>query len=345
LDFYFLTKKFLHMKYIITGGAGFIGSHLADALLKKGEQVISVDNLSTGSLKNLDFARNYPKKSFQFIQSDIREIGLLDTLIAPNDVIFHLAATVGVKKVCQNPNETWRNNFLPTELLVDIATQKKCRLVFTSTSEVYGDAGRNALAETDAACVYTHLSGRSAYILGKMMGEHVCLNAHQTHGTSVIVARLFNTTGHRQSADFGMVIPTFIQQSLRGETLSVFGDGTQTRSFSEVSDTVEALLRLLDCPKAVGEIVNIGNPEEISIYQLAGYINEICASNASIQLTPMPIEREGNKDIQFRRPCIKKLQDLTDWQPRYQLFEILQSLVQAQRTQLDFEINKTLEVV
>jgi UDP-glucose 4-epimerase len=315
------------MKYIVTGGAGFIGSHLADALLKRGEQVISVDNLSTGTLSNLDFSRNFPKNQFQFINADIRQSGLIESLVATNDVIFHLAATVGVKKVCLNPNETWRNNFLPTEMLVDIATQKKCRLVFTSTSEVYGDAGRNALAETDAACVYTNLSGRSAYILGKMMSEHVCLNAHQTFGTSVIVTRLFNTTGPRQTPIFGMVIPTFIQQSLRNEPITVFGDGSQTRSFSEVSDTVEALLRLLDCPKAVGEIVNIGNPEEVSILQLAHRINEICGSNAGIKFLPMPMEREGNKDIQFRFPCIQKLQNLIGWMPKYHLSEIINKLV------------------
>jgi UDP-glucose 4-epimerase len=315
------------MKYIVTGGAGFIGSHLVDALLNRGEQVLAIDNLSTGSIKNLEFARNYHKKNFQFIESDIRQMSYLSDLLAPNDVIFHLAATVGVKKVCQDPNETWRNNFLPTEMLIDLATKKDCRLIFTSTSEVYGDTGQNALSESSAASVFTHLNGRSAYILGKMLGEHVCLNAHQQFGTEVIVVRLFNTTGARQSADFGMVIPTFIGQALNGEDVTVFGDGGQTRSFSEVTDTVEALIGLANCPEAIGEIINIGNPEETTIRLLAKQIIQITGSKSNIIHLPMPLEREGNKDIQFRKPCIQKIQKMTAWKPKFSLENILENLV------------------
>jgi UDP-glucose 4-epimerase len=315
------------MKYIITGGAGFIGSHLADALLAQGREVMSIDNLSTGDFGNISNAIKTHPTRFKFVECDINNASKLDSLIDQGDIIFHLAATVGVKKVCLDPNETWTNNFYPTQVLLDIAARKRCRIIFTSTSEVYGDIGKVSIKETDPCTGYTQLGGRSAYILGKMMSEHVCFNARQTLGTEVIVARLFNTTGLRQSAHFGMVIPTFISQALHSKDITVFGDGTQTRSFADVRDSALALIQLSDCNDALGEIINIGNPNPVTITELAETIISITGSRSRIVYTAMPSEREGHKDITHRQPDIAKLTALTHCVANFELPDIIEHIV------------------
>jgi UDP-glucose 4-epimerase len=317
-------------RFVVTGGAGFIGSHLTEALLRRSHHVTVIDNLSTGSIANLRQARRY-SSTFTFIRADVRDGAVLEQAIGEGDTVLHLAATVGVKKVCLLPDQTWSNNFHSTEKLLSVVSRRQGRLFLASTSEVYGEAGRRALDEEDAAMVYSQLGGRSAYTLGKLMSEHICLTAYQQYGLPTMVGRLFNTSGPRQQGTYGMVLPTFIRQASSAEPLTIFGDGAQTRCFADVRDTVAAMLSLLECPAAWGELVNIGHPEEVSIRDLAGLVVDRSGSRSPIIHLPMPPERAGRRDVTHRRPDVSKLRALTGWEPRYGLVDTIDRMLSRVR--------------
>ncbi len=305
-----MTKR----KYIVTGGAGFIGSHLVDFLLQNGNEVLAIDNLSTGSANNVIDALEHP--NFTFYTNDVRNIDFLRQVVDRNDVIIHLAATVGVEKVCENSIETAENNLRTTELLLNLSLQKQCKFLFTSTSEVYGNCA-HAAKEYDFCPISVLHGGRSSYIMSKLYSEMLCLNYHEKHQLPVSIIRLFNTVGPRQSSSFGMVVPTFIQNAMRGRNIKVFDDGTQTRSFCHVHDTVEAIIALLNAANFKGEIYNIGNPTSITILELAQYIKTINNSDSAIALTELPETRNEGKDIKDRRPCIDKIVQEIGWTPKY----------------------------
>jgi UDP-glucose 4-epimerase len=299
------------MKYIITGGAGFIGSYFAEALLSEGKKVLIIDNLSTGSIHNLSGMLG--NKNLQFMHQSIQDIRHWENIVGDGDVIIHLAATVGVNKVVSNALETIENNFYPTKTLLDVAIKHNCRFFFASTSEVYGELNHSFSEETDHMVVPSSHCGRSGYVLGKLMSEHYCLNYYRTYGAKVVVGRFFNVTGSRQLDSFGMVVPTFVKQALSGEPITVYGNGRQTRSFANVKDIIKGTLLLLENEKAYGEVFNIGADETLTIYELATYIQSATGSTSPIVFLPFPEARQSFKDIHHRKPCLNKMKSFTGW--------------------------------
>jgi UDP-glucose 4-epimerase len=301
------------MKYIITGGAGFIGSYLAETLVGAGKEVVIIDNLSTGSLDNLKGI--WRSEKLLFISKSVQEVDRWEEFISRNDVIIHLAATVGVNKVVTNSLETADNNFLPTQILLGVALKYNCSLFLASTSEVYGELNEDSSCEVHPLVVPFSHCGRAAYVLGKLMSEHYCLNYHKKYGLKVIVGRLFNVTGERQVDTYGMVIPTFIRQALAGEPITLYGKGNQTRSFANVHDIVRAILLLLETDKAFGEVFNIGAEESITIAHLAGYIKEVTRSSSQVVYLNYPASRQGSRDIHHRKPSLEKIKSCIKWKP------------------------------
>lgn len=300
-------------KFIVTGGAGFIGSHLVDFLLSQKHEVIAIDNLTTGNMSNLKQASKY--STFRFLKSDLKAVDY-GTLLEKGDTIMHLAATVGVKKVCEETLETFDNNFQGTQILLDAAVKKDCQFLFTSTSEVYGDK-KEAMKETDYSQMYVTHGGRCAYTLSKFCGEFLCLAYHEKYNLKVVITRLFNTIGARQRPEYGMVVPKFVESTILKNPITVFDDGKQTRSFCDVSDTVSALSALIQADHTNGEIFNIGNSEPVEILELAEYILSINQSDTAIEFQPLPDGRDQNKDIKDRCPSLDKIFDYINWKPKY----------------------------
>lgn len=323
------------MKYIVTGGAGFIGSHLAEALIKESKRVVVIDNLSTGSLENLKNV--WSDKNFRFVHGDVRTFSRWNEIIAKNDVIIHLAATVGVNKVMVNGLETVENNYVPTQILLELALQHQCKFFFSSTSEVYGSADTPS-AEQDPLVVPGTHCGRSAYVLGKIMSEHYCMQYFTRHALPVIVGRFFNAVGPRQMETYGMVAPTFIKQALRSKLITVYGNGDQTRSFCDVEDIVHAVLQLLETDQAFGEIFNIGSEESTTIAELAEYIRAAANSRSPIVFLPFPEQRDAGRDIRFRKPNLQKIQALTGWRPLVDFRTSLKNIIQYQMLHTQPEI-------
>lgn len=313
-------------KVFLTGGAGFIGSHLTDLLLSRGHPVVIVDDLSTGRIENLEFALQSP--FCQFIRQDVATVDWYN-LLGPADTILHLAASVGVKKVCESSLATAKNNHQPLERILDAMRKKGCRrFLYTGTSEVYGDSEASGSGENDWLRVHTHLGGRSAYTVSKLYGELLAFAYAETFGMSVTVARLFNTIGPRQRCEFGMVVPVFVQQALAGDPITVYGDGAQTRSFCDVRDVVEALYHLAFHPTKETGLYNIGNPQEISMLELAEFIRHETGSSSPVQLMPYPPERAGKTDIRARKPDISRIQTAIGWQPRFHWKEAVREIIQ-----------------
>jgi UDP-glucose 4-epimerase len=300
------------MRYIVTGGAGFIGSNLAHKLVFSGKRVCIIDNLSTGELGNIRNLLTHPLCTF--IQADINNVFAWHGIPEEGDVIFHCAATVGVNKVCMDPFDTLNNNLYGTQAVLDVASRARCKVIYASSSEVYGESPQ-IKKETDALSVYADQGGRSSYVLSKLLGEHLCFNYKDKYKLPVIICRFFNVAGINQSARYGMVVPTFVQQALQGEPITVFGDGEQKRSFCDVRDLSDALLKLANCGKAWGHIFNIGNTETITINELAKFIKEITNSSSTVTYVPLPFERCNGKDIYQRTPSIEKIQRFTGWKP------------------------------
>jgi UDP-glucose 4-epimerase len=316
--------------YLITGGAGFIGSHLTDALLARGDHVVALDNLSTGRLSNLDAAGAHP--NFRFVQGSVLDEMALDELAHQCDVIVHLAAAVGVKLIVEQPLRSLTTNIRGSENVIEAAHRYRRKVMVASTSEIYGKNTSDSLVETADRILGAPTVARWAYSEAKAIDEVLAYAYHKERDLPTIVARLFNTVGPRQSPAYGMVIPRFVEQALAGEPLTVFGDGTQTRCFGHVTDIVDGIIRLLDHPQAVGDVFNVGSPGEISMLELANRVIESTGSSSTIELIPYDKAYEaGFEDMQRRVPDTTKLRDLTGWAPSRTLDDILVDSIAAAR--------------
>ena len=310
------------MRHLITGGAGFIGSHLAEALLARGDEVFILDDLSTGSVENIRHLKTHER--FHYFFDSITNKQLLAELVDESDIIFHLAAAVGVRLIVESPVRTIETNVYGTQLVLDAASKKK-KMVFTaSTSEVYGKSEKVPFHEDADLVLGATTIGRWSYAASKALDEFLALSYSKERKQPVIVARLFNTVGPRQTGRYGMVLPNFVRQALDGAPITVFGDGRQSRCFCDVRDTVEAILRLAGTEKAVGEVVNIGSSEEITIEGLARAVKQRTKSDSPITFTPYDQAYEpGFEDMPRRVPSLEKLERLTNFCPATPLPQII----------------------
>jgi UDP-glucose 4-epimerase len=315
-------------KILITGGAGFIGSHLVERLLADGANVTVVDDLSTGSIGNLDHARTNPR--FRFVQSTISECQNLPGLVNAADHVIHLAAAVGVELVVRSPIRVIETNLHETEVLLHAAAANRVPVLIASTSEVYGKSSKDVFAEDDDLLIGPPTHARWSYACSKLMDEFLALAFAKERRLPVVIARLFNTVGPRQTGRYGMVMPRFIAAAQRGEPLQCFGDGSQSRCFCDVNDTVEALVRLVRCPEAVGQIFNIGSTEETSIAALAALVIETLVSKSAVQFVPYGEAYEpGFEDMRRRKPSVEKLAQFTGFRPATTLRDIIRRTAQA----------------
>ena len=310
------------MRFLITGGAGFIGSHLAERLLARGDRVVLLDNLSTGSIENIRHLKNSDRLSYHLDNIENRQ--LLAELVDDADVIVHLAAAVGVKLIVESPVRTIETNVNGTQMVLEAACKKRKLVLTASTSEVYGK-NINVPFQEDADLVLGPTTkGRWSYAASKALDEFLALSYWKEKKLPVIVVRLFNTVGPRQTGRYGMVLPNFVKAALDGKAIQVYGTGKQSRCFCDVRDTVEALVRLIDAPGAVGEVVNVGNTEEISIEALAHQVKERTGSKSPIEFIPYDQAYEpGFEDMMRRVPCVDKLQAITGFRPKTPLTEII----------------------
>jgi UDP-glucose 4-epimerase len=307
---------------LVTGGAGFIGSHLVDRLLAEGKSVVVVDDLSTGTLENLSQARTNP--GLRVVQAKISQCPDLADLVAGAESIYHLAAAVGVELVVKSPIHVLETNLHETEVLLKLAAHSAVPLLLASTSEVYGKSQQPAFSEEDDLLIGPPSHSRWSYACSKLMDEFLALAYARQKSLPVVIVRLFNTVGPRQTGRYGMVLPRFISAALGGATLKVYGDGAQTRCFCYVRDTVEALVRLQNCPAARGEVFNIGGTEEISILNLARLVGETLGREAAIEFVPYDEAYEpGFEDMRRRKPVVDKLARVTGFRPATTLREIV----------------------
>jgi UDP-glucose 4-epimerase len=319
------------MRVLITGGAGFVGSHLADALLAAGHEVTAFDNLSTGSIDNIEHLKTHPR--FRYTIESVQNEPVLAEQIDRCDVVFHLAAAVGVKKIVEEPVHTIENNVHGTEVVLRHANKKKRLVVVASTSEVYGKSVDVPFHEDADLVMGPTSKHRWAYACSKAIDEFLALAYWKEKKLPVIVIRLFNTVGPRQTGQYGMVIPTFVRQALAGQPITVFGDGTQRRSFTYVGDVVAGLIGLMNEPKAVGQVFNIGNGEEISMRALADKIKAMTGSTSEIVTIPYDQAYEaGFEDMPRRVPDITKIRRLVGYEPKVQLDQTLTRVIDYIRT-------------
>ena len=310
------------MKALITGGAGFIGSHLAERLLGLGHDVLVLDNLSTGSIENIAHLKG--TKGFSYVVDSVTSESLLAEMVDSSDVVFHLAAAVGVKLIVEQPVHTIETNVHGTEVVLKHANKKKKLVFIASTSEVYGKSNDVPFRESADVVLGPSVKHRWAYACSKLIDEFLALAYWKEKKLPVIIVRLFNTVGPRQTGQYGMVLPTFVRQALSGHPITVFGDGTQSRSFTYVSDVVDALIALASERRAIGEVFNIGNTGDISIYALAERVKALSGSDSPIQLIPYDQAYEaGFEDMPRRVPDTSKLNRLIGYEPKVALDEIV----------------------
>jgi UDP-glucose 4-epimerase len=320
------------VRALITGGAGFIGSHLSEALLDLGHQVMILDNLSTGSIDNIAHLKG--RAGFGYHIDSVDNEPLLAELIDRADVVFHFAAAVGVKLIVEQPVHTIETNVHGTEVVLKHANKKKKLVVVASTSEVYGKSEDVPFREDADLVMGATTKHRWAYACSKAIDEFLALAYWKERKLPVIIVRFFNTVGPRQTGQYGMVIPNFVRQALAGEPITVFGDGTQSRSFTHVSDVVQALIALVNEPKAIGQVINIGNTEEVTIQALAERVRRLSGSHSPIKLIPYDEAYEsGFEDMPRRLPDLGKIHAMIGYEPRYCLDDILLHVIEYFRGQ------------
>jgi UDP-glucose 4-epimerase len=312
------------MRYLVTGGAGFIGSHLSEALVTRGNEVTVLDNLSTGRTDNLaDVADR-----IQLVQGSVMDALLVDELVAKADVVIHLAAAVGVRLVVERPLRSFLTNIRGSEAVLEAAHRYRRKVLLASTSEVYGKGVEVPFREDSDVVLGSPSVSRWGYAISKAVDEILALAYFRERGVPTIIVRLFNTVGPRQTGAYGMVLPRFVSQAVAAEPLTVYGDGKQTRCFCHVADVVEALLRLLEEPRAEGEVFNVGSREETTILDLAGRVIEKADSISTVRLVPYTEAfPKGFEDMRRRMPDISKAGSVIGWQPQRTLDRIIQELV------------------
>jgi UDP-glucose 4-epimerase len=315
---------------LITGGAGFIGSHLAESLLARGHSVTIIDNLSTGRIANLAAMDGNPR--FRAAIEDIRNIHVIDRLVSECDLIFHLAAAVGVERIIREPIETIETNIGGTEIILQTARRYRRKVLIASTSEVYGKGVQFPFREDDDVMLGPTVRNRWSYAASKMVDEFLALAYHRESSLPVVIFRLFNTVGPRQSGQYGMVVPRFVRWALRNEPIIVTGDGRQQRCFGNVFDVIQAITALAEHPGAVGEVFNIGSNEEVSILELAERVRARTGSTSDIRLVPYEQFYEpGFEDFRRRVPSIDKLNQATGWQPTTPLDTTIDQIIAYER--------------
>ena len=318
------------MNFLITGGAGFIGSHLSELLLSQGYDVTAIDNLSTGRMENVQHL--LPNSAFHFVRETILNLQVLDRLASQSQAIIHLAAAGGVKLIVEDPVQTIQTNIMGTEAVLAAANRYGCKVVIASTSEVYGKGVRVPFSEDDDCLMGPTKNSRWAYATSKAIDEFMGLAYHRQYGLPIIVARLFNTVGPRQTGQYGMVVPRFVRAALRGEPLQVYGSGKQTRCFTDVSDVVGAISQLVAHPQAPGQLFNIGSTEEVSIESLAQRVINLTASASPIHYIPYDqAYAPGFEDMQRRVPDLARIHSIIDYIPRHSLDDILNRVIKFER--------------
>lgn len=319
------------MQALITGGAGFIGSHLAEALLERGDEVHIIDDLSTGNIRNLDHLRD--NKRLHVTIDQVENVPVLAQLVDRSDVVFHLAAAVGVRLVVESPVRTIETNLKTTELVLAQASKKQKKVFFASTSEVYGKREVQPCLEDDDLIIGSTKMGRWSYACSKAMDEFLALAYARERGLPVIVARFFNTVGPRQTGRYGMVVPNFVRQAVSGENITVYGDGNQARCFGYVGDVVGAVMKLVDTPAAYGSVFNIGNETELTINELAERVIRLAGSSSKIQKIPYSeAYGDGFEDMRRRVPDLTKIRNLIGYRPRVSVDEIIEKVIAFQRS-------------
>ncbi len=314
------------MRALITGGAGFIGSHLAEYLLDKGFEVSVIDNLSTGRKRNI--AHLFSNDNFEFFQTTIMNEPVIEDLISRSDVVYHLAAAVGVKLIIDKPVETIETNIRGTENVLKFANKAHKKVLIASTSEVYGKQPHDKLKETDNRQYGPTTAHRWSYASSKAIDEFLALAYYKQYRLPVIIARFFNTVGPRQVGTYGMVLPTFVQQALKNEPITIYGDGKQSRSFTYVGDSIRAITKLMETDAAIGEVFNIGNDKEITIEELAQRVKKLADSSSEIVYIPYDEAYEsGFEDMQRRRPNNSKIRKMIGYEPTKMIDEIILSII------------------
>jgi len=318
------------MSVLITGGAGFIGSHLAEVLLARREKVYIIDDLSTGSIKNIDHLKVH--KNFEYYIDSIQNEMLLAELVDYCDTIYHMAAAVGVKLIVESPVRTIETNITGTETVLKLANKKKKKVIIASTSEVYGKNTQIPFREDHDLVFGPTFKGRWSYACSKAIDEFLALAYLKEKKLPVVIARLFNTVGPRQTGRYGMVLPTFVKQALLGHPITVYGDGDQSRCFTHVDDVVNAIISLAEHPEAIGEIFNIGSSNEITIKELATLVKEMTGSESEIVFIPYDqAYEEGFEDMPRRVPDISKAHELIGYKPTVDIRGIIKSVIEYER--------------
>jgi UDP-glucose 4-epimerase len=318
------------VRALITGGAGFIGSHLADALLARGDSVILLDNLSTGRLENIEHLRQ--RDDVEFVLGSILNADLVDDVMSRSDICFHLAAAVGVELIVDKPLESLATNIRGSEIVFEKAHKHGTKVLVTSTSEIYGKNTSDRLGEEDDRILGSPLKSRWSYSEAKAIEEILAYTYWRQKGLATFIVRLFNTVGPRQTGHYGMVIPRFVSQAIKGEPLTVYGDGRQTRCFCYVGDVVDAMLRIADHPEASGRAYNLGGTEEVSMDELARRVIDVAGSDSKIRYVPYDeAYEEGFEDMERRVPDTTRARELVGFEPTVDLAGIIRMVVQDHR--------------
>ncbi|MCA9321764.1 MAG: NAD-dependent epimerase/dehydratase family protein [Planctomycetes bacterium] len=321
------------MRVLVTGGAGFIGSHLVEALIGNGHSVVVVDDYSTGSKENLRAVESHD--SFHMVEGNCLDRDLMHPLVAECELCVHLAAAVGVRLIVERPVHTIETNVRATEIVLEAAAERGRAVLLASTSEVYGKSTKVPFHEDDDISLGPTSRSRWAYACSKALDEWLALAYRAERGVPVTIVRFFNTVGPRQTGRYGMVLPTFARQALKNEPITVFGDGEQSRCFGHVKDAVEAVQRLMSSPGAIGRVFNVGNDEEVSMRRLAELVREAAGSSSEIKLVPYDqAYTEGFEDMPRRMPDLRRLEEATGFRPRTPLATIIEDVLEDQRGRL-----------